>query len=46
MDRRTAAKNRSLALTTPTDLGSNATQDIATALTAFLADVFAAAARC
>ena len=46
MDRRTAAKNRSLALATPTDLGSNATKDIAAALTAFLADIFVAAASC
>ncbi|MBW9113708.1 DNA starvation/stationary phase protection protein [Rhizobium cauense] len=38
---RSAASARSLPLATPTDLGPNATQDIAAALTALLADVFA-----
>ncbi|MEZ2126899.1 MULTISPECIES: Dps family protein [unclassified Sinorhizobium] len=41
MDTQAAAKARSLPLATPTDLGSDATRDIAAALTALLADVFA-----
>lgn len=40
MEKRAAA-DRKLPLATPTDLGSNATRDIAAALTALLADVFA-----
>ncbi|MGO7180686.1 Dps family protein [Rhizobium brockwellii] len=41
MDRKVAQQHRSLPLATPTDLGENATRDIAAALTALLADVFA-----
>jgi hypothetical protein len=41
MDNSVAAARRKSPLTTPTDLGSNATRDIASALTALLADVFA-----
>jgi starvation-inducible DNA-binding protein len=41
MDRQTEEKNRGLALSTPTDLGSSATNDISAALTTLLADVFA-----
>jgi hypothetical protein len=37
---RAATKNRNLPLATPTDIGSNATKDIAAALTALLPDVF------
>ncbi|MBB4408653.1 Dps family protein [Agrobacterium radiobacter] len=40
MDTTTAAKNRKLPLATPTDLGAEASRDIAAALTALLADVF------
>lgn len=41
MTRSTAASLRAAPLQTPTDLGSNATGDIAPALTALLADTFA-----
>ncbi len=41
MDTRPAIKPRKAALATPTDLGADATRDIAAALTALLADVFA-----
>ncbi|MGO6994039.1 DNA starvation/stationary phase protection protein, partial [Rhizobium johnstonii] len=41
MDRKVTQQHRSLPLSTPTDLGENATSDVATALTALLADVFA-----
>ncbi|MBB3916260.1 MULTISPECIES: Dps family protein [Rhizobium] len=41
MDRKVAHQHRSLPLSTPTDLGEDATRDIAAALTALLADVFA-----
>ena len=41
MDTTTATRNRKLALATPTDLGAEAPRDIAAALTALLADVFA-----
>ncbi len=40
MDTATAARNRKLALATPSDLSAEATRDIAAALTALLADVF------
>ena len=40
MDTTTATKNRKLPLATPTDLGAEASRDIAAALTALLADVF------
>ncbi|MBB4228757.1 Dps family protein [Rhizobium mongolense] len=41
MDRKVAHQHRSLPLSRPTDLGEDATRDIAAALTALLADVFA-----
>lgn len=41
MDIRTAARKRGLTLATPSDLGAVATKDIAAALTALLAAVFA-----
>ena len=41
MDRKVAHQHRSPPLSTPTDLGEDATRDIAAALTALLADVFA-----
>ncbi|QFY63444.1 DNA starvation/stationary phase protection protein (plasmid) [Rhizobium grahamii] len=41
MDTRPAIKPRKAAFATPTDLGADATRDIAAALTALLADVFA-----
>jgi len=41
MDRKVTQQHRSLPLSTPTDLGENATRDVAAALTALLADVFA-----
>ena len=40
MDTTTASRNRTLPLATPTDLGAEASRDIAAALTALLADVF------
>ncbi|AVH43070.1 DNA starvation/stationary phase protection protein [Agrobacterium tumefaciens] len=40
MDMTTVASNRKLPLATPTDLGAEASRDIAAALTALLADVF------
>ena len=40
MDTTTASRNRKLPLATPTDLGAEASRDIAAALTALLADVF------
>ena len=41
MDKKVAHQHRSPPLSTPTDLGEDATRDIAAALTALLADVFA-----
>ncbi|MGO7169728.1 Dps family protein [Rhizobium leguminosarum] len=41
MDRKVTQQHRSLPLSTPTGLGENATRDVAAALTALLADVFA-----
>jgi len=41
MDRKSATQRRDLPLKTPTDLGENAVKDIAGALNALLADVFA-----
>lgn len=41
MERTIAEKRRTAPLVTPTDLGSNAVQDLAPSLTALLADVFA-----
>ncbi|QIB35583.1 Dps family protein [Ancylobacter pratisalsi] len=41
MDTETAKSRRKAPLATPTDLGSNATRDVASALTGVLADMFA-----
>ena len=41
MDKSSAKTHRASALATPTDLGSNATRDVAGALTGVLADMFA-----